>query len=146
MSCNNWRIANTLGGLDTNWFSAHRIPPPSSLRYQDYSAKNPVSEGATAKHGYIRAQLTWDANTLTRDKLALLRSFVAAAGRNRLFMTIDKLYADAGGEEWVDISGFPDETDPAPSSPVDRSTFGMAFEPYTITLNNINVVNNPANI
>lgn len=145
MSCNNWRIGTSLESLDTNWFVSYRLPPPTNVSYQDYSQKNPVSEGAVAAHGYIKAQLTWDANRLTRDSMATLRRFVAAAGRNRLYMTIDKVYGDRGGEEWVDISGFPDETPPSPSVPVDRST-SVAFGTYTITLNNIEVLNDPADI
>ncbi len=141
MSCNNWRMAASLGTLPTNFLSSHRLPKPTAIAYRSWTEQFDVGEGATAEHGYINVQIVW--GVLERAQLATLKDIIAAAGVNRLYMTIDKNYGDRGVEEWIDVSGYPRMSPPSPSVPVDRSTYSV-FDSFTLTLNNVTVINDPA--
>lgn len=142
MFCNNWRIASSLAGLATGFLDSYRIPPPSAPQYIPYSQQVDVGEGATFEHGYRNVQLVW--GNLTRPQLNALQRLIDSAGVGRLYMTIDKFHGDNPSDEWVDISGYPRKSSPSPSNSVDRST-SPAFGSFTLILNNVNVINDPAN-
>ena len=138
-----WRIASTEAGLARGNFKVRNIPPPDSAPYRGYSHRVSKTTGGQARHGYKNVRFFWE--VLDRGQAAALKRVIQAGldDAGLLFLTIDRNDGDAGGIDWIDVSGRPYMPDFDPSTPI-ASASRTAHERIELFVNNLTIVNDPA--
>lgn len=113
------------------------IPVPSLCPYKDYTTKSSRSEGGVSRHGYQNCPILWQ--TMTREQAAALKRFVTLAGQGLLYLTIQRLDGTQPSYDWLDISGFPDLSDIAPTPPMSFRGSHL-HQNVLLTMNNVSIV------
>lgn len=128
------------GYLIQNW----RLPSPALPIYNDNSVRVTTSDGGEALRGFRSFSLTWDVlDSLQRRTVRRIAEEALDSSGGLIFATLDKGWAGIGPEgSWIDVSGQPHI--PA-ITPVGNSD-GLASGGVTLVVNNLTIVNDPANL
>lgn len=130
-----WRVSLTEANLPYGFFWMHRLPPPISVAYLDYSVKVDGSDGRQNRQGYNRATMQFD--TLSSPQLHTLMTY--ADKPNKIYFTIRR-DDGTGLLQWIDIEAWfviPDRI----ALPY---TNGLGYRNLIFTLNNVVTVNDPS--
>ncbi len=139
----NVRLSVTQAGL-TNGFIIYswRVPEPDLPLYNDHTQKIDQPDGAQVRRGYKNASLTW--NGLGRAQARTLMDIVIQAqaqSSGLIYATINRAWGGyGGGNDWIDISAFPRLPE---HNPIER-TSAKQIDTFTVFLNNITIINDPA--
>lgn len=133
-----WRISTTLAGLSSGFFIGLKLPPPDLPDFKPYSQLVPQSQGGLAEQGYISETVFWD--FMDYSQLTTLTRIVEAATNSTLWMTIDRAHG-YGLNHFIDVSGI---IQPLTFEPVSKGR-GVIYANVSLTLNNITIINDPAN-
>jgi len=128
------------GYLIQNW----RLPTPSLPIYNDNSVRVTTSDGGEALRGFRSFSLTWDVlDSLQRRTVRRIAEESLDSSGGLIFATIDFSWNGTGPNgTWVDVSG--NARIPA-IVPIGNSD-GLASGSVTLIVNNLTIVNDPANL
>lgn len=137
-----WRIATALVDLPVgSAFFVRKIPPPTTAIYADHGEKVAHSEGGESRHGYRNIRIFWD--VIDRNQASALRAVLDDAVTNFgsiVFLTLDRSNGEAGGEDWIDVSGRLHMPDFNPFANVRN----RGYQGVELFVNNITIINDPA--
>lgn len=139
-----WRIATTEGGLARNTFFNLRIPVPDLPNYRDHTTIAQRSDGSDATRGFINNVIMWDRLTGTEGYELKRLVQIARTGAGVLFMTIPRLNGDGIGNDFIDLSGFPQYLLLTPAGGHSRRHGPVIYSNVRLVFNNITVVNDPS--
>lgn len=137
----NIRLGSSEAGLSRGYIiHSLGIPKPTQPIYNDHSVQVALSDGGVAKRGWPSIILLWD--DLTVVQVRVLREIVdAAITAGYLYVTADKSWNGSEGlGYWVDFRGRPALSDSPPSP----GTSGLLRENISLTIDNLETVNDPA--
>ena len=137
------RIATSEANLAVGYllYSWH-LPEPTTPFYNDHSVKIATADGGQSLRGYRIVRILW--NRLSAEQTQILNGLVREVKGNGglLYMTVDKGWSNiARINNWIDISGRPSIIDTGPA----QGTSGTMRDNVELTLNNVSVINDPAN-
>lgn len=138
----NYRIGPTLSGLD--FFFLVGITTPSTANYQGFSDKAAQGDGGQATHGYKTVTLTWvnaDPKTVRRVKQYVNQ---ALSSTKEIYLTVPYNDGSVIGRTFIDIVGRPWPIEAAEDGI--QGNWGMVYGNLTLFVNNVTIVNNPADL
>lgn len=138
-----FRIALTEGGLDKGHLFLRGIPAPITSPYKTFFVEVSQSQGGKAQHGYSHVELTWD--VMEPRHVNYLKNLVdqALAAGGTIFLTIPKNEGSAVGRTFIDCSGLIHPTDFEEAGSI-QGSFGMVYGPIKLTINALQIINDPA--
>jgi hypothetical protein len=139
----NYRIGATESGLQLGHFFVWGIPYPDLAIFKNFSTSVNEAGGGESQHGFATVELTW--NVLTMPQAKTIRDFIetvlAVGGGGDLYLTVDlSTNGNYAWGTWADIKGKPYRPLLVPTS----GSQGLRIEDFTLKVNNVSIVNNPA--
>jgi hypothetical protein len=135
-------MAILLADLPRQTFPVIGLAPVTQWFPVDHSTKNAGTDGSTHRGGYMKYELLWTRlDTAQHD--AFLRIIGQVPPNADLHITGRWYDSNNPAIRWVDLKGKPDWVDATPNPPA--FAYGVdVFSAIKLTLNNVELVNDPA--
>lgn len=134
-----WRLSATSTLTNQNLF-ALGLPPVNTSNYRTYSQIVPQSQGGATRQGYINIPILWDDMTYNQF-YTVFQINEAALTAGTIYATIDKANGTGLVNSFIDISGKPQPLEYTVAS----NGRGIIYINVTLRINNVTVINDPAN-
>ena len=139
----NLRIESTEALLAKGYLLySHSLPEPSVMTYNDHSSREAKQDGGQALRGFLSVTLLWD--NLTDWQVSRLWELVndsITSTDELMYATVAKQWNGSGARHsWIDVKGRPHYPSVSPAG----GTSARLYENVTLTINNIEIVNDPA--
>lgn len=137
MNENKWRIGLTEGLL--RYFFVLYLPVPTEFEFTRSAERIPYSQGKVSLAGYKSFSMTWDiVPSMTFNFFDRLITEATNDYSSLVFATVDR-----GTRDWIDVKGYVEpmlyERRTTP-----RGIRGVGINNLTLTVNNLTVINDPA--
>jgi len=138
-----FRIALTDPGLATGYLHLYGLALPTTINYQGFSGEFSRGAGAKVLHGYKNCTLTWvDVDAKTVYRIKKFADDALASGTGLLYLTVPYNDGSVVGRTYIDISGVPHPITTQEAGNI--SGLGLAYDNLQLFINNITIINNPA--
>lgn len=140
----NLRLASSASNLSKGWIrTSWQLPDPVSAIYNDFAARVNRGDGGQSLRGQRSVTLIW--NNLGPIDAWQLRKIVndAIDGGGLIYATINLNWsADGAPGHWIDIKG----TAIVPNPQQAENSLGSLHSQFTIQINAVETVNDPASL
>lgn len=139
----NYRLSISEASIPYGALLAQGIPPPTTPLYSEFSQSVNTADGAQANHGNI--SVTWQWDELDFQQYRRLRTIIdycrSTSGDGYIYFTADKGVSGTGRGSWIDAKGRP----LVPVFQTAPNTDGLLANDFVLRINNVEIINDPAN-